>query len=62
MSQGRRLRERVAGQSAMSDVVLARSAAGQRGFLARLIGVSPLDSTTKIPPTNVLGVGLIQAK
>ena len=47
MSQGRRLRERVAGQSAMSDVVLARSAAGQRGFLARLIGVSPLDSTTR---------------
>lgn len=47
MAQGRRLRERVAGQSAMREVVRARAAAGRRGALARFTGVSPLDHASR---------------
>ena len=47
MAQGRRLRERVAGQTAMSDVVHSPSVNRERGTLARIAGVSPLDSTSR---------------
>ena len=47
MTERRVVRERVAGQSAMQTVVLAQSAAPQRGRLARMLGTSPLTATAR---------------
>ena len=47
MSDDRALRQRVPGQSAMSNVVQAQAARPPRGPMARLLGVSPLTVTAR---------------
>ncbi len=47
MLQGRSVRERVAGQSAMFTVVQAQAQARPRGYFARLIGASPLEPSIR---------------
>lgn len=55
MPQGRRLRERVAGQSAMNEVVAAQESVQPRGRIARLLGVNPLGSAAKLSYRAALG-------
>lgn len=59
MSASRSLRERIAGQSAMSDVVLAQAAAPARGLAARVFGFSPLTAASRASYTGALGELLV---
>ncbi|MEP6481230.1 MAG: nuclease-related domain-containing protein [Rhodoglobus sp.] len=59
MSASRSLRERIAGQSAMSDVVLAQSAVPARSGLARVFGSSPLTATSRASYNGALGELLV---
>jgi hypothetical protein len=47
MPNSRILRERVAGQSAMCDVVRAQAAAPQRGLVQRILGLNPLTPASR---------------
>jgi len=53
------LRERVAGQSAMSDVVQAQSIARSRGRIARLFGINPLTEKARASYSGALGELLV---
>jgi len=55
MSGSRSLRERIAGQSAMSEVVLAQAAAPAPGLAARIFGLSPLTAQSRISYNGALG-------
>ncbi len=55
----RSLRERIAGQSAMSDVVLAQSAVPPRGRVARILGLSPLSAQSRMSYNGALGELLV---
>lgn len=55
MSGSRSLRERVAGQSAMAEVVAAQQHAQARGPFARLIGASPLAPSARLAYRGALG-------
>lgn len=55
MSQSRILRDRIAGQSAMSQVVQAQRDAAPRGRLARIFGVSPLVPSIRRGYRDALG-------
>jgi len=55
MQHTRTLRERVAGQSAMSDVVHAQSFAPRRGRIARVFGINPLTEKAKASYSGALG-------
>lgn len=59
MAHTRILRERVAGQSAMSDVVQAQSFAHPRGRIARLFGIDPLTEHAKASYSGALGELLV---
>ena len=59
MSGSRSLRERIAGQSAMSDVVLAQRSAPERSQAARFFGVSPLTPESRSAYTGALGELLV---
>jgi hypothetical protein len=55
MAVSRSLRARIAGQSAMSDVVAAQSAAPTRGVVARAFGVNPLAPESRTAYNGALG-------
>lgn len=59
MSGNRSLRERIAGQSAMSDVVLAQAIAPARGLVPRIFGVSPLTPASRVSYDGALGELLV---
>ncbi|CAN5630263.1 hypothetical protein BH10ACT7_BH10ACT7_16580 [soil metagenome] len=59
MSQSRSLRGRVAGQSAMSAVVLAQAGGDRRTVIQRLFGASPLTATSKFSYRAALGELLV---
>lgn len=59
MPQSRSLRGRVAGQSAMSAVVLAQAVGDRRSGIQRLFGVSPLTPTSKRSYRAALGELLV---
>ncbi len=59
MSDNRSLRERIAGQSAMCDVVLAQATAPPRGRAARIFGASPLTPGSRVSYDGALGELLV---
>lgn len=59
MSASRTLRERVAGQSAMCDVVRAQRNAPARSVLARILGRSPLTPEGRVAYSGALGELLV---
>jgi len=59
MSGSRSPRERIAGQSAMSDVVLAHTAAPARSLAARVFGLSPLTAQSRVSYNGALGELLV---
>lgn len=59
MPVSRSLRARIAGQSAMSDVVAVQSAAPTRGAVARAFGVNPLTPESRTAYSGALGELLV---
>jgi hypothetical protein len=59
MQASRILRQRVAGQSAMCDVVRAQAAAPRRSLVARILGISPLTSESRASYGGALGELLV---
>ena len=59
MPQNRILRERVAGQSAMSDVVRAQASAPPREVIWRILGSSPLTTASRASYRGALGELLV---
>jgi hypothetical protein len=59
MSGSRSLRERIAGQSAMSDVVLAQAAAPARSLAARTFGLHALTPESRASYNGALGELLV---
>lgn len=59
MEEVRSLRDRVAGQSAMRDVVLAQSVASPRSLLARVLGLNPLTPLSRLSYRGALGELLV---
>lgn len=59
MPYNRTLRERIAGQSAMSDVVRAQSAAPRRGFVGRVLGLNPLAPAIRATYREAVGERLV---
>ena len=59
MAPSRSLRDRVAGQSAMSEVVQAQRQAAQRTPAARFFGVSPLEARVRPAYRDALGELLV---
>ncbi len=55
MSGSRSLRERIAGQSAMNDVVVAQRSAPARSLAARVFGISPLTVASRESYRGALG-------
>ncbi|CAN5260130.1 hypothetical protein BH11ACT4_BH11ACT4_13660 [soil metagenome] len=59
MAGSRSLRERIAGQSAMSEVVLAQASAPARSLPARVFGISPLTTASRDSYNGALGELLV---
>jgi hypothetical protein len=59
MPENRLLRERVAGQSAMCDVVRAQASAPPRGLAQRIFGFTPLTASSRARYRSALGELLV---
>jgi hypothetical protein len=59
MEESRSLRDRVAGQSAMRDVVLAQSVASPRSRALRILGANPLTPVSRLSYRGALGELLV---
>ncbi|WP_246837339.1 nuclease-related domain-containing protein [Salinibacterium sp. UTAS2018] len=59
MPQNNHLRGRIAGQSAMAAVIAAQAHCAPRGFLARVVGVSPLTDESRARYRGAVGELLV---